>query len=110
MEVFATTDFIRSFSGIGFFYSKPSSKLLKYGDLWENAPPAEDQSWPSDPQIPFEKRFEPHIPPVFFWIDQKWTDRFSPFTAVEEEWKDTFSTPNFMQVSNDDQDSWTINP
>jgi len=48
------------------FNSKPSSKLLKYGDLWENAPPAEDQSCPSDPQIPFEKRFEPHIPPVFF--------------------------------------------
>lgn len=98
LGLFQESDFIQS----------PRLSCWNMAICW-NAPLAEDQSWPSDPQIPFEKQFEQHIPPVFFWIDQKWTDRFSPFTADEEEWKDTFSTQNFMQVSNDDQDSWTIN-
>lgn len=73
-----------------FFYSKPSSKLLKYGDLWENGPPAEDQSWPSDPQIPFEKRFEPHMPPVFFGSTRNGQIEFHHSLLLKENGKTHF--------------------
>ena len=115
-----------SFSGIWFFIQSPhlSREIWRFVEThplfsegWKDTNPAavkaQDQSWPSDPQIPFEKLFEPHIPPVF--LDRPKIDRSIFTKLLLKNGRPIFNArvPGFisyksMQLSNDDQHSLTI--